>query len=257
MSSSGKAAAAAASIHVAERGTRTPRGSRRCEIGRNVAFSTGSLESYFFAGWEAAAYDALLVAAAVEFADRTLRRTAHTWPRDIELRIPVHEVGRWRDRRVTAALHDALSFLTGDRWAIEFYVRSRHATPAQQGLLSPQPGIDAVIPFSNGLDSRAVAGLMTRDIGSRLVRIRLGAKASDSEALARDRQRVRRGPTGETEKSRLRRASTPSPAPCISLIWLDCPQRRRTRARLISPHFSSAARSVSRRRRRARAWTVF
>lgn len=188
MSSSGKAAAAA-SIHVAERGTRTPRGSRRCEIGRNVAFSTGSLESYFFAGWEAAAYDGLLVvAAAVEFADRTLRRTAHTWPRDIEPRIPVHEVGRWRDRRVTAVLHDALSFLTGDRWAIEFYVRSRHATPAQQGLLSLQPGIDAVIPFSNGLDFRVVAGLMTRDIGSRLVRIRLGAKASDREALARDRQ---------------------------------------------------------------------
>jgi 7-cyano-7-deazaguanine synthase in queuosine biosynthesis len=188
MSSSGKASAAASSIHVAERGTRTPKGSRRCEIGRNVTFSTGSLESYFFAGWEAAAYDALLVAAAVEFADRTLRRTAYTWARDIELRIPVHEVGRWRDRRVTAALHDALSFLTGDRWAIEFYARSRDATPAQQGLLSLQAGIDAVIPFSNGLDSRAVAGLVTRDIGSRLVRIRLGAKLSDGEALARDRQ---------------------------------------------------------------------
>jgi len=175
-------------IHVAEKGTRTPRGVLRCEIGTNVTFSTTSLESYFFAGWERVAYDALLVAAAVEFADKTHRRAAFRWERDIVLRVPVHDVTRWRNRHVEAALLDALTFLTGDRWHLEFYQRRRPENPSQQVSLSLPPGLDAVLPFSNGLDSRAVAGLMTREMGTRLVRIRLGSLSSDREALARERQ---------------------------------------------------------------------
>src|SRR5258706_1631355 len=84
-------------IHVAERGTRIPKHAVRCEIDANVGFSTASLESYFFAGWEALAYDALLLAATVEFADRTQRRSAYRWEREIALRVPVHDVTRWRD----------------------------------------------------------------------------------------------------------------------------------------------------------------
>src|SRR4051812_425751 len=101
-------------IHVAERGTRSPRGALRCEIGAQVTFSTESLESYFFAAWEPVAYDALLVAAAVEFADRTERRAAYIWERCFEVHVPVHDVARWQARNVSDALHDALSFLTGD-----------------------------------------------------------------------------------------------------------------------------------------------
>ena len=41
------------------------------------------------------------------------------------------------------------------------------------------------MPFSDGLDSRAVAGLMTREMGSELLRVRLGTKDYD----ARDRGR--------------------------------------------------------------------
>lgn len=152
-------------IHVAERGTRTHKGSLRCEIGPNVEFSTASLESYFFAGWEPVAYDALLVAAAVEFGDRTQKRDAYKWQRDIELRVPVHDVERWNDRRVSETLHDTLAFLTGDRWRVEFYPRRRSENAPQQAQLSLHPGIEAVIPFSNGLDSRAVAGLMAREMG--------------------------------------------------------------------------------------------
>jgi hypothetical protein len=175
-------------IHVAERGTRTPKSALRCEIGPNVRFSTSSLESYFFAGWQPVAYDALLVAAAVEFADRTQRRAAYRWERDIELRVPVHDPARWTDRRVSEALHDVLAFLTGDRWQIEFYPRRRPEDPPQQVQLSLAPGIDAVLPFSNGLDSRAVAGLMAREMGNALVRVRLGSKLPDGKALAHERQ---------------------------------------------------------------------
>ena len=175
-------------IHVTEPGVRKRQGSLGCQIGENVEFSTASLESYFFARWEPVAYDALLVAAAVEFGDRTQRRPAYTWQRDIELRIPVHDPDRWNDKQVAEALHEALDFLTGDRWRLEFYKRSQPTSQPQQGLLSLHAGVDAVIPFSNGLDSRAVAGLMARSLGDKLVRIRLGSKLQVGEALSRQRE---------------------------------------------------------------------
>ena len=175
-------------VHVAEPGGRTRRGSLRCEIGKNIEFSTESLESYFFAHWEPVAYDALLVAAAVEFGDRTQRRSAYNWQREIALAVPVHEPERWNDVRVLETLHDALEFLTGDRWRIEFHKRKQLAPQPQQGLLSLQSGVDAVIPFSNGLDSRAVGGLVGRQLGTKLVRIRLGARLQDTEGLPRQRE---------------------------------------------------------------------
>ncbi len=171
-------------IHVAEPGVHTPKGLLRCEIEQNVKFSTASLESYFFARWEPVAYDALLVAAAVEFGDRTQRRAAYAWQREIELRIPVHDLDRWNATGVADALHDVLGFLTGDRWHLEFYGRARPAEQPHQRSLSLDAGVDAVIPFSNGLDSRAVAGLMAREMGRRLVRVRLGSMLPDGEDLS-------------------------------------------------------------------------
>jgi 7-cyano-7-deazaguanine synthase in queuosine biosynthesis len=163
-------------IDVVEAGARTRRGYLRCEIGENIKFSTARLESYFFAKWEPALYDALLVAAAVEFADSSRRRPALMWQREIGLRIPVHDPDRWNEKRLAAALQEALDFVTGDRWQISFKARSEALNPVRQGQLSLNDRVDAVIPFSDGLDSRAVAGLMAREIGDKLVRIRLGSK---------------------------------------------------------------------------------
>jgi 7-cyano-7-deazaguanine synthase in queuosine biosynthesis len=175
-------------IHVAEAGVRTPRGWLRCEIGRNVHFSTESLESYFFARWEPVAYDALLIAAAVEYADMTQKRAAYHWGREFRLRIPVHNPTRWSDPPVSDALDDVLSFLTGDRWNIVFYDRKHPEPSPQQSRLTLATSVDAVIPFSNGLDSRAVAGLFARKMGSKLVRVRLGSALRDGEALSGERQ---------------------------------------------------------------------
>ena len=195
-------------IDVAERGSRTPKGMLRCEIGSDVQFSTESLESYFFARWEPVAYDALLVAAAVEFADVTHRRRTHHWARDFELRIPVHDPARWNDRRVSQALHDALAFLTGDRWAIRFSARKRAEPAPQQNLIPLAPAIEAVIPFSNGLDSRAVSGLLAQTMGGRLVRVRLGSALSDGEALNRERQAFTSVPYNVRPDKHARREST-------------------------------------------------
>jgi Queuosine biosynthesis protein QueC len=172
-------------VDVVEAGAHPRKGSLQCQIGENIDFNIEHLESYCFAAWEPVVYDALLIAAAVEFADRTKRRQALTWHRGIDLRIPVHDPARWKDKAVADSLVDALGFLTGDYWRLEFYKRRRSLSPPRQGRFSLPGGSVAVIPFSDGLDSRAVAGLMGREIGDKLIRVRLGSKGFDGLASRR------------------------------------------------------------------------
>ena len=174
-------------VHITEPNVRRRKGFQRCEIGSNIEFSTRRLETYCLAEWDPIVFDALLVAAAAEFADRTLRRVAFSWPRNIELHIPVHDLHRWSDGRVTTTLRKALDFLTGDCWNITFYGRRRPLEPPLQGQFTIPDGSSAIIPFSDGLDSRCVAGLLSRDFGSKLIRMRLGSKVYDGKALARQR----------------------------------------------------------------------
>jgi len=162
-------------------GTRARKGWQRCRIASNIEFNIEHLESYCFADWNPAVYDALLVAAAVEFADRTQHRPALTWQRKITLRVPVHDPAHWNDTPVADALRDALFVLTGDQWEISFFDRSRPLDAPRQWHFPLPSGSSAVIPFSDGLDSRAVAGLMARELGDRLIRVRLGSKSYDQE----------------------------------------------------------------------------
>jgi 7-cyano-7-deazaguanine synthase in queuosine biosynthesis len=170
-------------IHVAETSVRTGRADLRCQIGREVEFSTESLESYFFSKWRPEAYDALLVAAAVEFADKSLHRPEYYWRRAFSLRVPVHDVDHWQQAKVSGALREALEYLTGDSWNIRFYGRHRPQDRPQQTTFELSSNAEAVIPFSNGLDSRAVAALMQRSMKDGLVRVRLASKLQDSEGL--------------------------------------------------------------------------
>lgn len=174
-------------IDVTDAPTRKRRGCVSCQIGKHIRFSTEGLESYCFTNWEPIVYDALVVAAAVEFGDRTQRRSALKWDRHIELCIPVHDPDRWNETKVSDALHNALDFLTGDRWQITFRKRSRPLDTPQQQRFELPAGITSVIPYSDGLDSRAVAGLMANELGDRLIRVRLGSKSFDANSLSRSR----------------------------------------------------------------------
>jgi 7-cyano-7-deazaguanine synthase in queuosine biosynthesis len=173
------------SVHVVEHGTSVRKDWMRCQLGRNIEFSTERLESYCVATWEPVLYDALVVAAAVEFADRTLKRRQLSWQREFQLAIPVHDTSHWSSKTVSESLHEVLNFLTGDAWAIEFYKRTKQASTPSQGRFQLSPDVAAVIPFSDGLDSRCVSGLLGREMGDRLIRVRLGKKASDGKALQR------------------------------------------------------------------------
>jgi hypothetical protein len=151
-------------------------GMLHCVIDEHLWFDTTKMESYFFAQWEPVLYDALLLAAAVEFCDITKHRPPRGWGRDIRLRLPVHDPAQWHQEEVVRTLHDALDFLTGDRWQVTVYARPKPAPQPRQGLFSLGYDKSAVIPFSDGLDSWVVAGLASRELGESLVRVRLGGK---------------------------------------------------------------------------------
>lgn len=177
-------------VEVFEAGARARarKGWYRCEIGTNLEFSTDRAESYFFAQWEPVYFDTLLVAAAVEFCDRVRARPASGWRRDIELKLPVHEPDRWNAQEVNRSLTDALEFLTGDAWQITFRGRKESEPAPRQGNFALTSDVTTVIPFSDGLDSLAVAGIKSRELGSKLVRVRLSSRSIASERAGRRRE---------------------------------------------------------------------
>ncbi len=78
-------------VKVVERGGSAPKDWMKCQLGGNLQFSPHPLASYFFAKWEPIIFDALLVAAAVEFCDRVKKRPKLGWGLDIHLKLPVHD----------------------------------------------------------------------------------------------------------------------------------------------------------------------
>lgn len=162
-------------LHVAEPGSNILPGYTPCVIDRDVRFSTEGLESYCFSNWEPLVYDALLLAASVEYCDRALARKPFAWRRDFELRLPVHDLDRWNDPALNRALVAALELLTGDAWTITFIGRRDVVEPPVQTRLEMPSGISLVLPYSDGLDSRSVGGLLESKLGAGLIKVTLGS----------------------------------------------------------------------------------
>ncbi|HKQ48566.1 MAG TPA: 7-cyano-7-deazaguanine synthase [Phycisphaerae bacterium] len=161
-------------IDVVEPGRRARNGRAKLELNRDITFSTAGLESYAFARWEPLIYDAMVVAATVECGDRMLKRPQQGWPRKLSLRIPVHDPDRWQADSVVKPLRDALEFLTGDNWSICFSRRFSKAQSPSQEYLKLSTDTKAVIAYSDGMDSRAVACILGQSLGDGLVRVRVG-----------------------------------------------------------------------------------
>jgi hypothetical protein len=175
-------------VDVVEAGARRRKGTVACRIGRNIHFDFETLDSFSSIKWDSTVYDAFLVAAAVEFCDRSLARSAMNWGRKFSMSVPVHDPSKWSSKAVVQALVEALNLLTGDDWKIEF--RSRKAAappPAQERMMFPS-NAEAVIAFSDGMDSCAVAGLEGHRLGNRLVRVRVGLKQHDISKRNRHEQ---------------------------------------------------------------------
>ena len=169
-------------IDVVEPGGCARKGRVALDMGRDFSFSTERLESYAFAKWNPVIFDAMVVAAAVEYSDKIIKRSSIGWARRISLRIPVHNPERWTAPNVATALQDALEFLTGDYWDFEFVRRSTRAPePPHEYLFKLPVKTRAVLAYSDGMDSRAVAEIIDKSYGETLVRVRVGSKKWDRQ----------------------------------------------------------------------------
>lgn len=175
-------------VDVVEAGARRRKGTVACRLDRNIDFDLEALESFSSIKWEPTVYDALVVAAAVEFCDRSLARSAMNWGRKFSVYVPVHNPDKWSGKKVTRALVEALNLLTGDDWHFEFRSRKVPAERPAQGRMGFPSNAESVIAFSDGMDSRAVAGLESHRLGNRLVRVRVGSKQHDISK--RDRREI-------------------------------------------------------------------
>ena len=166
-------------VDVVEPGGRRRKGFMGCRLDQNISFDLEALESFSSRKWQPMVYDTLVVAAAVEFCDRSLSRGSRNWGRKFVVSVPVHDPQKWSDKVVARTLVDALNLLTGDDWEFEFRRRKAPAEPPPQGRLQFPPNVEAVIAFSDGMDSHAVAELESRRLGNKLIRVRVGNRQRD------------------------------------------------------------------------------
>lgn len=145
-----------------------------CQIESALNFSTGEIEKYYFAQWQPIVYDGLLISAAVEFCDRTYPRQKMHWGRNFRIQIPVLDLHVWQKKSVHEALVKTLGLLTGDRWTFNFIASEIKRTPSADTMLALPSDVKAIMPFSDGLDSLAVATILENEFDDSLVKLRIG-----------------------------------------------------------------------------------
>lgn len=171
-------------VQVCEQGQTALPGWRRCEVDRDLVFSPEHLESYCLSNASVVGFDLLVLAAAVEYCDKSQHRPEFTWRRQFFLQVPVHELGRWNRPEVVSALEETLDLLTGDWWSVSFVARRKALWGTGQQTLDLPKGAQAVIPYSEGLDSRAVSALLDRELGQGLIRVRMHASPGGKKKRA-------------------------------------------------------------------------
>ena len=171
-------------VDVVEAGHFPRAGRLPCTIETNISFNTHDLESYCVADWDPVVFDAMVVAGAVEFCDRSKLRPSMGWSRVLSVSVPVHDPDRWG--MAADSLRSALDLLTGDSWDISFRKRTEVVPRPREQRFNLPAGEGAVLPFSDGMDSFLVASLMSLELGDRLMRVRLGSKGWTSRRLERD-----------------------------------------------------------------------
>lgn len=131
-------------------------------LGDGLEVLTGLLHEVCFTEVNALSLDLSVVLGAVKCADRSIRRQHSVgWARQLNIKVPVYELGKWRDDGVVASLVDALQYLTGDIWRFQFVKRRKKHSGTYQGVLLDPPDRPRVfVPFSHGLDSFAQSELL-------------------------------------------------------------------------------------------------
>ena len=142
------------------------------KLRQDIVFDTEELERFAFASWKPLVYDAMVVAASIEYADRIVLRPKSGWARRLSLYVPVNEYELWSSPEVMNPLHDTIGFLTGDYWDISFKTTADSWKPSRKTLLSLKMPVNSVLAFSDGMDSHIVSRIMESK-GDKLVRVRM------------------------------------------------------------------------------------
>lgn len=151
------------------------------------------LQRYCFTSHDEVLEDLTSVLSAVRTADRSVVRH-HTkgWARELAISAPVSDLKLWRSPEVTRALADTLGFLTADRWSVAFtYRKPRKGGPRQDHLVEPPQQPRVFMPFSNGLDSFAIAKELRAESATLelvLVNVRAKDKATKWSNLGRKKK---------------------------------------------------------------------
>lgn len=147
------------------------------DIARDVSFDVEPVRRYALACWDPIIWDLMVVAAAVEFADRVVSRKKSQWRRHLFLRVPVQDPQTWNADGVVRSLCSALGLLTGDNWSFSFVGRKTALDPHSIVYLNLYLPTAAVMAYSDGLDSLAVAEIVRSQLEEELlfVRVQRGA----------------------------------------------------------------------------------
>ena len=166
-------------VHVVEPGVRPKASAVCCKIGENVKFSTDSLKYSSRRGNRSLGTLCWCRRRGVRGQDETPSRLHVAEALELPSSPSTIRVCGIR-RRSKRRCATPWSFLPAMNGTFEFVARKKDVERPAQIQLSLNPQIEAVIPFSNGLDSCAVAGLMGRRLGDKLVRIRLGSGQNEA-----------------------------------------------------------------------------
>ena len=156
-----------------------PKGLASAPAKHATSIDASHLQRYCFTSHDEVLEDLTSVISAVRTADRSVvRHHPQGWARDLAVSAPVNDLKLWRSPEVARALADTLSFLTADRWSFAFsYRKPRKGEPRQDHLVEPPQQPRVFMPFSNGLDSFAIAKELRAESASlELVLVNVRAK---------------------------------------------------------------------------------
>jgi 7-cyano-7-deazaguanine synthase in queuosine biosynthesis len=146
-------------------------GSLEIRIEEEIRFRTEVLDALAEGGCRPVHYDLLLLCAAVEYADRHWKRTSD-WHRYLHITMPVIELEKWLSDLVRSSLKRALKLLTGDSWSFDFVQANTVEVGRWQQMRLDVRGVKTfAIPYSEGLDSRAVAALSGEENEALCIRV--------------------------------------------------------------------------------------
>ena len=158
---------------------RDPRAAASASVKDRTRIDASHLERYCFTSHDEVLEDLTAVISAVRSVDRSVVRQHTTgWARDLAISAPVSDLRLWRSPEVNRALADTLGFLTGDRWSFSFsYRKPRKGDPCQGHLVQLPEQSRVFMPYSNGLDSFAIAKELRAESASlELVLVNVRAK---------------------------------------------------------------------------------